>query len=143
LIELFLWKALELPWDEVHGEAENLEHAVSDRLINRIDEYLGYPKLDPHGDPIPSVDGDVPVQQGESLASYTDQTRFVLVRVPDDSPEFLRYLSQNGLEMGAEAVVVSNNPSAGVLTVQTDSGHISIGRDMASRLIVRRAQSTP
>jgi DtxR family Mn-dependent transcriptional regulator len=137
LIELFLWKTLGLPWDAVHDEAEHLEHAASDRLIDRIDEYLGYPDRDPHGDPIPDSDGRLPPEQGKSLAACASQTEFELLRVPDDSPDFLRYLSQGGLNVGTKATVLENNPSVGILVIKVGQSQISLGRETAGRLIVK------
>ena len=92
LIELFLARTLELSWDEVHEEAENMEHAVSDLLIDRIDEFLGFPKCDPHGDPIPRSDGTVTAPEGRRLPELRVGDRFQLVRVMDQAPEFLRQL---------------------------------------------------
>ena len=79
LLELYLAHALGLPWDEVHEEAENLEHAVSDRLVARIDDYLGHPDRDPHGDPIPDADGKMRTREGTPLAECAAKTSFVLV----------------------------------------------------------------
>ena len=76
LLELYLAHALGLPWDEVHEEAENLEHAVSDRLVARIDEYLGHPDRDPHGDPIPDADGKMRTREGTPLAECAAKTPF-------------------------------------------------------------------
>ena len=76
LLELYLANTLELPWDEVHEEAENLEHAVSDRLIARIDDYLGHPARDPHGDPIPDADGKMRTTEGTPLTECSPTTRF-------------------------------------------------------------------
>src|SRR5436190_17385823 len=94
LIELFLVKTLNLTWYEVHAEAENMEHAVSDLLIDRIDAYLGYPETDPHGDPIPKGDGTVASATGGRLSQGTVGSRFRVVRVTDQSPEFLRYRTE-------------------------------------------------
>ena len=74
LLELYLTNTLGLPWDEVHEEAENLEHAVSDRLVARIDEYLGHPDRDPHGDPIPDADGKMRTREGTPLAECAPKT---------------------------------------------------------------------
>ena len=101
LIELFLTRTLQLKWDEVHEEAENLEHAVSDRLIDRIDAYLGHPQADPHGDPIPAADGSLRPDASCSLAQVQPGARFRLSRVLDQSPEFLRFLSDSGLAIGS------------------------------------------
>ena len=83
LIEQFLSQTLNLSWDEVHEEAENMEHAVSDRLVDRIDAYLGHPSTDPHGDPIPKADGTIPPGADKSLAECTAGQRFHLARSSD------------------------------------------------------------
>src|SRR5262245_22136522 len=108
LIEQFLSKTLELTWDEVHEEAENMEHAVSDWLVDRIDAYLGHPQTDPHGDPIPTADGIVAPTADKSLVDCVAGQPFHLARVTDQSSEFLRSLSQAGLEIGAQGVLVEN-----------------------------------
>jgi DtxR family Mn-dependent transcriptional regulator len=137
LVELFLVKTLGLTWDEIHEEAENLEHAVSERLIDRIDKHLGYPDRDPHGDPIPNPDGSLRTTPGEPLADCAPATTFVLERVLDQSPEFLRYLSEGGLEIGSTATVVENYPSAGILTIGTGERRFSMSCEMARKLLVR------
>lgn len=138
LVGLFLAQALGMPWDEVHEEAEQLEHAVSDRLAARIDEYLGFPDRDPHGDPIPDINGDLRTAEGEPLGACATGTRFVLLRVPADSPDFLRYLADGGLRVGATAEVVANQPSAGILTVRSGDQQLSLSQPMAETLLVRR-----
>lgn len=137
LLESFLATTLGLPWDEVHAEAEALEHAVSDRLVARIDEYLGHPDRDPHGDPIPDTDGKFRAREGTPLTGCAVNTRFELVRVPDRSPEFLRYLREGGLTVGAEGELTENQPSAGIITVRVGPRSVSLSREMAARILVR------
>ncbi len=137
LLELYLVQTLGLPWDEVHEEAENLEHAVSDRLVARIDEYLGRPDRDPHGDPIPDADGKMRTREGTPLADCAAKTSFLLLRVPDRSPDFLRYLRDGGLTVGAKGVVIENQPSAGIVTVEVGGRAISLSRQMAASILVR------
>ena len=117
LIEQFLVETLELSWDEVHEEAENMEHAVSDWLVDRIDATLGYPKTDPHGDPIPKADGTVAAPVDRRLADCAAGERFHVARVTDQSPEFLRFLSQAGLEIGSAGSLVANEPAADKVTI--------------------------
>jgi DtxR family Mn-dependent transcriptional regulator len=136
LIELFLSKTLQLNWDEVHDEAEHMEHAVSDLLIDRIDAYLGYPESDPHGDPIPKADGTVRASTTRTLADCQSGQSFRLTRVLDQSPEFLRYLSETGLELGAEGELVSNRPEAGVIAVRVGRSEATLGREAAAKLLV-------
>lgn len=136
LIELFLAKTLDLSWDEVHEEAENMEHAVSDRLIDRIDALLGFPSADPHGDPIPKADGTVSVSQAHSLADWRVGHAFQLVRVLDQSPEFLRYLSEQGMPLGTEGTVEENCDSAGIVTVNIGDNPTTLSREVAEKLLV-------
>jgi DtxR family Mn-dependent transcriptional regulator len=136
LIELFLVRTLDLTWDEVHEEAEHMEHAVSDLLIDRIDTFLGYPDSDPHGDPIPRADGSVAAPTTHSLASCREGEHFRLVRVLDQSPEFLRYLSAAELSPGTQGRVVVNRTEAGSLSVEVAGQVTSLGREVAEKLLV-------
>jgi DtxR family Mn-dependent transcriptional regulator len=139
LIELFLVRTLEMAWDEVHEEAEHMEHAVSDRLIDRIDVFLGYPEVDPHGDPIPKADGTLAKVSQRPLATCTRGFRFRLARVLDQSPEFLRYLSETGLELDTLGHVTENRPEAGIVTLRTGSRTITLGREAADKILVVEA----
>jgi DtxR family Mn-dependent transcriptional regulator len=136
LIELFLARTLNLTWDEVHEEAENMEHAVSDLLIDRIDAYLGYPAADPHGDPIPKADGTVARTAGRRLADLAVGESFRLARVIDQSPDFLRYLTEAGLHIGAEGKVLANRAEAGVITVECGGQPTTLAHAIANRLLV-------
>lgn len=138
LIELFLVKTLNLSWDEVHEEAENMEHAVSDLLVDRIDEYLGNPSTDPHGDPIPRADGTVAPSSRQSLAMCAEGDAFRVVRVMDQSPEFLRYLSESGLPLGCEGQVAANRPEAAMMTVLVSGKEISLAHRVAENLMIER-----
>jgi DtxR family Mn-dependent transcriptional regulator len=139
LIELFLVKTLDLTWDEVHEEAENMEHAVSDRLVDRIDSFLGHPKADPHGDPIPRSDGSFEMPDSRSLAECGVGDEFRLSRVIDQSPEFLRFLSSSGLPLGAAGRVLANRPEAGIVTVRVDGQETTLGRAAAENILVTPA----
>jgi DtxR family Mn-dependent transcriptional regulator len=138
LIELFLVKTLDLSWDEVHEEAEHMEHAVSDRLIDRIDAFLGHPESDPHGDPIPRSDGTLNVPESRSLAECKVGDKFQLARVIDQSPEFLRFLSSSGLPLGVAGQVMANTPEAGIVTVRVDGQDTTLGQAAAEKLLVTR-----
>ena len=94
LIELFLVRVMGYSWDEVHDEAELLEHVVTDRLIERIDEMLGRPETDPHGDPIPNADGLVKPQDAQTLLSCPLETTVTVTRVIDQDKEFLRFIDK-------------------------------------------------
>jgi DtxR family Mn-dependent transcriptional regulator len=136
LIELFLSRTLDLTWDQVHEEAEHIEHAVSDLLIDRIDAYLGHPAADPHGDPIPRADGSFDAPQSQSLVDCAVGQRFRLVRVVDQSPEFLRYLSESGLPLGATGRVTANHVEAGIVAIEVDGKQTTLGREAAGKLLV-------
>lgn len=136
LIELFLVRTLNLSWDEVHEEAEHMEHAVSDLLIDRIDQYLGYPKADPHGDPIPTADGALETPQGQTLAACPAGTTFRFVRVMDQSPEFLRFLTEANLQIGAEGKVVESRAEARAITVQIGELTTTLGCEAAEKVLV-------
>jgi DtxR family transcriptional regulator, Mn-dependent transcriptional regulator len=136
LIELFLVETLKLSWDEVHEEAEHMEHAVSDRLIDKIDAFLGYPGVDPHGDPIPRPDGTFETPSSRSLAECAVGERFQLARVMDQSPEFLRFLSGSGLPLGTSGEIAANSTEAGIVTVRVDGQEITLGRLAAEKILV-------
>jgi DtxR family transcriptional regulator, Mn-dependent transcriptional regulator len=139
LIELFLVKTLNLAWDEVHEEAEHMEHAVSDRLVDRIDAFLGHPEVDPHGDPIPRPDGSFHVPASRSLAECEVGDSFCLARVVDQSSEFLRFLSGSGLPLGASGRIVAKGAEAGIVTVNVDGRETTLGRAAAEKILVTAA----
>lgn len=136
LIEQFLVETLKLSWDEVHEEAEQMEHAVSDRLIDRIEAFLGYPEVDPHGDPIPKRDGSVADTQRHTLAECRPGDSFRLARVVNQAPEFLRYLTETGLQLGAFGQVLANSQEAGTVTVRVEQGEKTLGRTAAEKILV-------
>ena len=113
-----------------------MEHAVSDLLIDRIDAFLGYPATDPHGDPIPRADGTMPSPVGVPLDEWPLDTPFQLIRVVDQSPEFLRYLVEVGLPLGTTASVATNRPAAGVIQVQVSGTSITLATTAAAKLHV-------
>jgi DtxR family Mn-dependent transcriptional regulator len=137
LIEQFLSQTLNLTWDEVHHEAENMEHAVSDSLIDRIDAYLGHPATDPHGDPIPKADGTMALAADRPLVECKVGDRFRIARVVDQSSDFLRHLSKLGLAIGAQASVVANDTTRDNLTIRLSRGDETLSREMAAKLMVR------
>jgi len=136
LIEEFLVQSLNLSWDEVHEEAENMEHAVSDWLVDRIDAKLGFPQTDPHGDPIPRADGTVAAPRDRCLVDCRVGEKFEVARVVDQSPDFLRFLSQAGLEIGTAAALVSNEPTADQLTIVVHGAHQELPREIARKVMV-------
>lgn len=137
LIEQFLSQTLSLTWDEVHEEAEHMEHAVSDALVDRIDVYLGHPSTDPHGDPIPKADGTVAAAADRPLSECREGDRFRVARVVDQSSEFLRYLSQSGLAIGVQGAIVGYDQGYKRLTIRIGAGEQTLPRDVAAKLMVR------
>lgn len=138
LIELFLSQTLKLSWDQIHAEAENMEHAVSDFLVDRIDEYLEYPETDPHGDPIPSIDGQMR-RAYPNLTNLSDCQIGVpikIVQVTDQETEFLRFLSRSGLTIGSEGSVTEKNVEAGIVVSEWNGQIVSMGVHVAENVRV-------
>src|SRR5712664_3815926 len=112
LVELFLVQVMGMSWAEVHDEAEHLEHVVSERLIDRIDEMLGRPTHDPHGDPIPSADGEMTPKHLDNLLTCPLATPLKVTRIADQDPAFLRFIEGNGLKPGEPVEVTSRDDAA-------------------------------
>ncbi len=136
LLELFLVQTLNMSWDEVHEEAEHMEHAVSERLIDRIDAFLGHPAVDPHGDPIPRADGSLTEIQGTPLSKLRPGQRFRVVRVVDQDPAFLRYLTECGLDLNATGALAENRSEAGALVIRILKRTVALGLNAAGKVIV-------
>jgi DtxR family transcriptional regulator, Mn-dependent transcriptional regulator len=122
LVELFLVEVLGLDWSEVHDEAEELEHAISEKVLERIDAYLGNPTADPHGDPIPSSTGAMVRQTLETLADCQTDRSYQLARVTNQDAKFLRFADSRGLTPGIDLVVVERDAVADAVTVQPNEG---------------------
>ena len=141
LIELFLVKVMGYSWDEVHDEAEQLEHVVSDRLIERIDQMLGRPETDPHGDPIPDSEGLVKPQDAQNLLTCPLHTPVVVSRVIDQDKVFLRFIEQNNLKPGESIEVEGRDDVSDSVRVRgKDSRQIVIGTRAASKVLVNVAR---
>jgi DtxR family transcriptional regulator, Mn-dependent transcriptional regulator len=137
LIELFLVKVLGMSWADVHDEAERLEHAVSERLIERIDEMLGRPAVDPHGDPIPTAEGTLAQPDHEVLSGAPIGIPLIVERVLDQGAGFLRFVERHELMPGSEITIESRDAAADSLLVRLSSGHsTSLGMRAASKLLV-------
>jgi DtxR family transcriptional regulator, Mn-dependent transcriptional regulator len=122
LLETYLAEALGVPWDEVHDEAEVLEHVLSEGLEDRIASLLGNPKVDPHGHPIPAKDGSMPAASGRSLWDSAPGERVAVDRVSDQQPEALRFLDEIGLRPGVSVEITGRGPVAGPLFVRVEGG---------------------
>lgn len=116
LLETFLHDVLGYTWDEVHADADLLEHAASDRLIERIDAHLGRPRRDPHGDPIPTADGDIDDVPRTTLATVPPGEQVTISRVQDSDPELLRYLAGHNVSPGSR-ITVEAEPFAGMVRI--------------------------
>jgi DtxR family transcriptional regulator, Mn-dependent transcriptional regulator len=123
LLETFLVSELGYRWDEVHDEAEILEHAVSEMLVARIDAKLGYPQRDPHGDPIPNLDGQVPTPPARQLSECDNGDHGAVARISDKDPEMLRYFDSVGIALDSHLKVLARRDFAGTVSVEISDGH--------------------
>jgi DtxR family Mn-dependent transcriptional regulator len=138
LIELFLVQVLGFDWSEVHDEAEELEHAISDKLLQRIDAMLGHPTADPHGDPIPPRRGRMPKASLTPLAHCNAGQRVAIARISDEDPRFLQFADRHGLRPGSSLRVASRDDIADALTLHPDGCEpITLGRNAATRILVQ------
>jgi len=131
LLETYLATELGMSWDEVHQEAEVLEHHVSDRLAERMATALGHPERDPHGDPIPTLDGAVEPVPSARLDDLEPGDSGTVSRVNDRDSELLRYLAERGIVPGAQITVVGVEPFGGPLEVRVNDGAATLARDAA------------
>lgn len=137
LLELYLNEALGFSWDEVHEQADILEHVISERLEERIAAILGDPKFDPHGDPIPDKDGSIETIPMVPLIDTAVGTTTQIARIQDDAnSEMLRYLAELGLTLGETIKILNIAPFNGPLTVEIDGKEIIIGKTIASAILV-------
>jgi len=134
LLERYLVDRLGLSLDEVHAEAELLEHALSEELEAKIDAELGYPTHDPHGDPIPDSELRVTLGLQRTLIDLEPGDLATISRIPDGDPELLRYLGELGLVPGSEVELVAFAPFGGPVTVRTDTGEHAISLELADRI---------
>jgi DtxR family Mn-dependent transcriptional regulator len=137
LLELYLVRHLGYSWDEVHEEAERLEHHISDKLAARMDEVLGQPDFDPHGDPIPAADGSLPASGLLQLSALSLGQRGQIRRLLDQTPEDLRYLQSKGLILGAEVAVLAHDPYENLTHVQVEAAPQVIGAKTARAVLVQ------
>ena len=135
LLETYLAEALGVPWDRVHDEAERLEHAVSDDLVDRMAATIGEPEVDPHGAPIPTRDGAVDETEYTSLADLPIGVPGMVVRVADEDPAMLRYLAELSVVPGKKVTVKSRAPFGGPITLTLGRQEISIGPGLAAHVL--------
>ncbi len=139
LLETFLFEVLDYPIEEVHEEAERLEHFISERFEERIAAKLGHPKFDPHGHYIPSMDGKMPKQASRSLADLEDDERFVVDSVADWDPTLLRRLKADGITPGAHLQLIRRSHDEFVLRKAKASKALHVSRELAGAVRIRSA----
>lgn len=139
LIELFLVKVLGFDWSDVHEEADRLEHAISEQLVERIDEFLGRPEYDPHGDPIPTAGGHIQPRLLISLADAKPGVSMVIARISDQDRDFLAYAEARGLTPGTPIVVESIDVPGDMICVQSGRKTVRLGRAAAVKIAVAQS----
>ncbi len=137
LVELFLVKILGLDWSEVHDEAEELEHAISEKVLARIDALLDHPRVDPHGDPIPPAKGKMPGTRQLSLLDCDLNAPLRVARVIDQGPAFLQFVHRSGLTIGTPLTVQSRDPQAAAVSIAVaGKPPVALGTEAASKIFV-------
>lgn len=136
LLELYLKEILGYSWDEVHDEAEKLEHHISEQFEDKIAELLNHPTEDPHGDPIPTKDGKMPNVKLKVLHSVPFETPYIIRRVKNQSPELLRYLEKQGLIPGVKVEVLQKEPFDGPVKLKVENQTVTIANNIAEDIFV-------
>ncbi len=131
LLELYLKEMLGYSWDEVHDEAEKLEHHISEQFEDTIAELLNHPTHDPHGDPIPSKDGVVPEMASLAITEAEENQSYIVGRVKDQDPELLRYLEKTGIIPGVEITILEKAPFLGPVKILLEGKEATIGNGVA------------
>ena len=139
IVEAFLVQVMGMSWAEVHEEAEQLEHAVSERLIDRIDAMLGRPTHDPHGDPIPDAEGAITQRYLDNLLTCPMRTPLKVTRIADQDPAFLRFIEENDLKPGQKVEVETRDAAADSVLLRSGDRQLTIGARAASKLLVETA----
>lgn len=138
LVELFLVEILKMDWSEIHDEAEHLEHVISDRVLEKIDDLLGHPQYDPHGDPIPSHSGHLQERNLQDLVHCETGRESVVARVLDQEAGFLQFAEKNDLVPGNTVKVLKRNEAANAIEVETMSGKtLTLGKQAALKIEVQ------
>lgn len=137
LWEVFLVDKLGFSWDEVHEIAEELEHIKSEKLINKLDAFLGFPAADPHGDPIPDAKGVIKKIEKQLLSEVEINSSFHCVGVKDSSTDFLKYLDKQKIALGSVVKVIDKEDFDDTLTVEIDGKRLTISNKIANNLYVQ------
>lgn len=138
LLELYLLEVMGYSWDEVHDEAEKLEHHISERFEDKIAQLLDDPTHDPHGDPIPTKDGLIPEIEAEPLVDGQPDQQYMVSRVKDQDPELLRYLEKIGLLPGIKVTIKEKAPFDGPITLLVENDKQVVGNDVAKNIFVAK-----
>lgn len=136
LLELYLKEVMDYPWEQVHAEAEHLEHHISEEFERKIEEMLGFPTHDPHGDPIPTREGEIAATVDDPLSAVVVGQHVVVHRVSDANPEMLHYLEDIGLMPRARVSVVEKAPFNGPLTLEINGDRHVVGHEVAGHVFV-------
>jgi DtxR family Mn-dependent transcriptional regulator len=136
LVEQFLVEVLKLDWSEVDEEAEELEHAISDKVLAKIDELLGHPQVDPHGDPIPTSKGKLAERAMMSLAECALNRPVRIARVMDQNPQFLQFVDRSNLKPGTQVVVKQRDELADAVVVSARGTTLTLGSTSAAKILV-------
>ncbi len=137
LWEVFLVEKLNFPWGEVHDIAEQLEHIKSEKLINKLDDFLGNPTEDPHGDPIPNAKGQIISIEKQLLSELTENQTGICVGVKDSSSEFLKYLDKQEIALGSRIEIIEKETFDSSLKIMVDSKELMISNKIAGNLFVK------
>ncbi|MDD3772936.1 MAG: metal-dependent transcriptional regulator, partial [Weeksellaceae bacterium] len=136
LWETFLYEKLNFSWDEVHEVAEQLEHIKSSKLVDQLEKFLDFPKIDPHGDPIPNAEGEIAFVQRKTLAEANTHTTYKLIAVKDNSSSFLQYIVKLGLGLSSQIKVINRQEFDGSLEIEVNGKRSSISKKVAENLFV-------
>lgn len=136
LLELYLLEVMGYSWDEVHEEAEKLEHHISEQFEEKIAQLLDDPTHDPHGDPIPTKDGLMPEMKADPLINAETDQEYIVNRVKDQNPDLLRYLEKIGLLPGIKIKIKEKGPFKGPITILIEGSEKVIGNDVAQNILV-------
>lgn len=138
IIELFLVEIIGLDWAEVHDEAEHIEHVISPKVLDGIDKLLGYPALDPHGDPIPSIDGKIAKAEHTKLSYCKTGDKCEITRILDESKPFLRFIGDMKLFPGTKINIDNIQPEAGIIALRPDGLEtVVMSLDSAEKLLIK------
>jgi DtxR family Mn-dependent transcriptional regulator len=137
LWESFLVEKLNFSWDEVHDIAEQLEHIKSEKLINKLDEFLNFPTEDPHGDPIPNADGQIVIIKKQLLSEFEKNKIGICVGVKDTSSDFLKYLDKQEIALGSAIEIIEKELFDSSFTIRVGNKEMTISNKIASNLYIK------